>query len=171
MKLFLLLFFSVSNIIHFSPSIVLEIFHWTHGLQQRLSHPWVIVSIVVLLGKDGRKLLFCHVDDITLTPGNSLVIQIVLQQQSIFCSGVLNKHIYVSPHHSFLIFILLILWPLPFVLHSRLIPQLSLRETELLFWSLHSAFQTLYWILKQLKSIFSRSLQVVFTINYPIYVS
>lgn len=41
---------------------MLKLLCWTFGLLQRLSYPWVIVSVSVLLGKNSRKCLFLHYD-------------------------------------------------------------------------------------------------------------
>lgn len=42
-----------------------ELLCYTPRLPQRHFHLWVIVKLSVLWGKEGRKVLFCHFDDIT----------------------------------------------------------------------------------------------------------
>lgn len=49
----------------FCSSSVLELLCWSPRLLQRPSCPLVTVNIGILWGEGGRKLVFCHVDDIT----------------------------------------------------------------------------------------------------------
>ena len=44
----------------------MKLLHWAPGLPQRHSCLGVIVRIGVFLWEDGRKLLFCHFDYVTL---------------------------------------------------------------------------------------------------------